>query len=1204
MIITPWCFPASLPCGGASTEGKEEEIVFNGSRIRALAVLLGMILAVQVALVIVAVPAQAASGSLALTAPTSFSFNTTAGSGSIATTAVVGGGTFGSGATIQFVISTSTRFTKPLAGKLIGSLTLPAGQTTISPATKVDLFKGTLNGGSVVTAAGSYFISATDDGGSTFAGAVSVDIIAARISVLPSPAQLTPFPGNAVSFKGQGYTAGKSVDIFLGAPAAPPGTLLRTVTAKPDGTVSGSFSLPEVASGPAPIYALDRDSGLSNGVGFALSIVPGIRLEFPAPAIIDPTGGPITVGGFGFASGATIAKNDISVNNLAWGPSSATAASSAGSFHVPLTPPTSLVTSPLSQGFQTVMEKSTGVTTKKLLASSPGFTAAAVALVPDSAFAVNVGDSVDIAVFSYPANTGLSLMMGGRLIQSVLTDNHGAAIQTVAIPDLPGSATGRGYTVDAVNAQGLSASTKLTGPTALVVQSSLAVTDLAGAATPLVRPKGQILVSGTGFAARDSLTIQASGSMIVTSTIGTATSDSLGRFSVSVAVKQSSLLPFHTGTAVTVSAASVPGGPSGTVLLDEAFTEWASPTVIDRSLLGGVASVGENVTFAGTDFAPGRTYEVLFNDQPLSPDVVFTATSTGAVPTLPTPLKLVVPNLAQGVYTVKAVPVGLTTADATELFVISKANSVPTLLARIKQNMPSTSLSGVAGDKMDLFLFGWKSGEGLNVFRVGQSGAFASASALQSGGRQFRDLSVPHLPGGAYLLYAQGTSATGTRTADSKPLLSIGVNLNLPDSGVANGMESFDASGLAANAAYDVLFAGGRVFTGIASDAGDLHGQFAVPVILTGAYDVKLAAAADGAVAVSASFQIDQAFTLTPSPEAIVGQSVQFSWDTGLNASNIQNLVPPIFLSVLIDGASYVTLPVAKTNFVPDPDTLTGVLSGAFSMPNAAPETVRSVTLEFFDSNSASHTQQFGSSGTSTVMTQSGAGALISGIDFAQEFASVEGKLGEIKVSISDLNPQLQSINGNVARIQTNLGLMSANVTAINAKVTTISQGVATIQTDVGIVKASVSDINAKVTSIQNGMVRITSAVGNVTVAINAIEPAITRIDAGVVTLQTDLGEVKTNVDAIRPVVTTMQGDLVTVRTDVGTIRGTVSTIDGNVVTIKTDVGNLQVMVSDLPQPTSINNVLYVAIAAAVLSLIGAVGAIASAAMIMRRLAK
>ncbi len=1123
--------------GERRTEGKEEEIVFNVTRIRALAVLLGMVLAVQVALILVAAPAQAAASTTSINlAPAAFSFDATAGAGSIPTSAVVSGGGFGSGATIQFVVSASKQFTK--SSPVIGSLTLPAGQTTI-PNTKIDLFKAGAGSG-VIRSPASYFISATDDGGLTFAGPMSVTVTLQRISLDVSPASLTPFPTNQVSLSGDGYTAGKEVDFFLDAPGLALGTPEGNATAGSDGTITATFSFPARPKNSYSIYAVDKDSGLTNGVGSALSIVPGIRVELPSGIIGATAGQSFTVDGAGYSAGAKIASNSITVAGVPTQHSQVNV-DNTGSWSQSIK-----TTGTLATGFQSVVEPSTGSTARNLLVSLPGFTNSVVALEPGKSSSVSVGDSKQIFVFNYLANTNLNLVMGNLVLGTVTTESHGAAIQSFAIPSLPGTALGQPYSVDGVNsAQGLSALTKLS----LSVQSEVLVKDLLGKEMPLVEPEKVIQVIGTGLAARDSLTITAGAAQIAQ-----ASSDGVGSFSVSIPVQAPQ--PFVTGALISVSV----GGPrTGLVTVASAFIQHAQPTVLalDKRVGGG----GDNVTVTGHDFAPATTYEILFNGASFSPAKKFTATASGAIPA---PITFAVPALTQRIYRVAAAQAAAAPA-AWEFFGLSQPSTIAAVFARVGSQEPVQSLNAQAGAAMDLYLLGWAKGESISVKLVGQGAALATASAASSGAALLQGVRVPLLAGGSYLLFAQGANSG---LADQNVLLALQVKFALASqSGNIGDTVSFSASGLAANTAYDILFDQGTRFTGVSGSDGTLSGSFTVPsAIAAGAHPVKLVSSADQtAVAGSASFKLAETFLLDPAREALVGQLVHFTFNTAFTAAQI---TPPVHVTVLIDGAPYATLTANNDSFP--------LLSGAFAMPNGDPNTQVSVSVSFFDSDTGPASQHSGSSSAAGVMRMSGAGALISGIDLAQQFAIVKGSLGNISIDLGQLKPLVTRIDGNVATIQTNLGLMQADVTAINAKVTSIQGTVATISTDVGSLKVDVTAIHAQITSIQGNMA----------------------------TLTTDVGQATTAVQNLQPVVTSIQGDVAQVKTSVGDLSGKVTDVQNGVATIKTDVGTLQASVSGLPGTTAVNNILYVAIAAAVLALIGAVGAITAAAVIMRRLAK
>ena len=279
-----------------------------------------------------------ASGNVAYS-PTVFSSGTTV-------LAEASGGSFGSGITVYFYLSTSPS-SSGISGSYIGSVSLVGGSTTLSNAE----MKLTIPS----VSAGTYYIIASDSSSPTSSGAEFASASQITISTLkPSISVTGTQPTTTATITGSGWDPSSSVSVYLAGPQGSSiySTLLGTFTTTTSGSVpsGSSFTIPPAAGGSYTIVAQETSSSSPNSgitADAAFTVTPIISVS---PFDISGTVGPqFTVSGYGFPSLATIVSNGISVGSVN-AINSATSASAAGTFSAVASLQSQITTS----GFYTV----------------------------------------------------------------------------------------------------------------------------------------------------------------------------------------------------------------------------------------------------------------------------------------------------------------------------------------------------------------------------------------------------------------------------------------------------------------------------------------------------------------------------------------------------------------------------------------------------------------------------------------------------------------------------------------------------------------------------------------------------------------------------------------------------------------------------------------------------------------------------------
>jgi len=224
-------------------------------------------------------------------------------------------------------------------------------------------------------------------------------------------------------------------------------------------------------------------------------------------------------------------------------------------------------------------------------------------------------------------------------------------------------------------------------------------------------------------------------------------------------------------------------------------------------------------------------------------------------------------------------------------------------------------------------------------------------------------------------------------------------------------------------------------------------------------------------------------------------------------------------------------------------------------------------------------------------------------VDIEGGMATIETDIGEIKTDLEDIQARLVQINGAIATVDTAVGRVETKVDNLGAvSLEEIKENIATIMTDIGTIKTTVSTINANITSIKGRLVTIETTVGTIQEDISEINGKIVALEGDTATIQTDIGTIKTNLTGINTKIEVTNGNIATIQTDIGTIKGRLATVEGDVATIETDIGTVKTCTENIEATgESIKSDTGLQPATVGLSLIAAIGAIAAAAMVLRK---
>lgn len=380
--------------------------------------------------------------------------------------AVVNGGTFGSGATVEFYLSEDTE--GDTSDEYLGKVTLDAGATSLHN----NIVKFTIPAG---TEPGTYYILATDDGESWAAGP-EVHVVEATPEVHIEPANV--HVGDTPKVWGDGFDPNADIKLYLERPG---GTLLGTATTDSTGYFKIEVEIREMQGGEYDLIAQEVES-ISSDYPYG-----GITADTTFTILPDITVTPIstqgnegdrfTIEGTGFKAGQEIEEFTSSdtgsssiiiagVNTY----HSAVTVNTHGSFRVSVTLADDVPSSysgelPIDIYLTNPTEHLTF--DYKLWRSLPYVNPTLVfyTLSYDVTESGKVGEEIYLLLSGFPDNSQVNVHFNSEVFK-VNTDSNGFKLEKISVPALPGGE----YHVFA-ESKGISASADFT------IKSSYSITD-------------------------------------------------------------------------------------------------------------------------------------------------------------------------------------------------------------------------------------------------------------------------------------------------------------------------------------------------------------------------------------------------------------------------------------------------------------------------------------------------------------------------------------------------------------------------------------------------------------------------------------------------------------------------------------------------------------------------------------------------------
>jgi archaellum component FlaC len=926
----------------------------------------------------------------------------------------------------------------------------------------------------------------------------------------------TIYYSDLIEVVGGGFTPGAKVKAYIDLAEISP-ALGTSNVATDEGLVDFYISVPDAVYGSHTFWFLDDKAGNPAQVlppeTAYIELSMDRILEVNVFSIRGEAGETVTITGHGFMEGEAVGATpaDVTIGGVST-THTTPSADAKGKFALRAT----LNDDIAETGSTTVSVTTTAATVDRLLmplyVSRPD-------LIGDEdidliSLGTRVDDTVYVFIYNFPAGKSVPVAFGSKTVATINTDDNGAGWASFKVPEYPADTYDLRASYAGLHAV---ASFEITEPRIR----------LYNAATGALLRDESFVESGTnirvlvqGLRARawytiiesadvdrniveENMVVEVKKGLLGTTidpTLYMVRSDTSGTIEL-VYTSSYLTLAVDTGDAVTVSVVGV---------VSQGFLAVGSQRVtVDPSYAKTGMTPVVTLTFEG--LVPTKRYQILFDgavqtvdpvDPDLPPGTFFPGIVTEATVTLP--------SAAAGVHNIdlvyfgKSVPVPL---RGRATFIYSKPAGTATIVLS-KTIAPDplglTSPLTVRGYNFDADELGVSvkvTGTDIDIpVEVTSAGSFVATITGD-------ELVVP---GGDYIVYTERAPLKPQASAPLKvaPYALLIGSIDPTPGGIqrayVDGTAGLVVSGLSPNTRYVILFDGALALPSprFTTDSfGVAEVGFTVPPLLAGDHNVDIALEAEPTKPLGVTFPLGRvlrilpAFTLTPNPEAITGQLVQFDW-----AGVPEDLSEPVSVTVLIDDVPSTTLYALYYA-----DTVgTYHLAGSFYLPNGDPDVILKVTLMYYDSVAASDT-----SGVATLKRISGAGSLLIGVDLASDIAYIKGTVSNITVSLSELNAKVVAINGTLATIDTKLGTMSAKLNDIDAKLVSLEDDVATVSTAVGDIKVSVDDIGLNVTSIAGDVATIETTLGT-------ISGKVTSIDGNVATIKTDLGTVKADVSTIK----------------------------------------------------------------------------------------
>ena len=527
------------------------------------------------------------------------------------------------------------------------------------------------------------------------------------------------------------------------------------------------------------------------------------------------------------------------------------------------------------------------------------------------------------------------------------------------------------------------------------------------------------------------------------------------------------------------------------------------------------------------------------------------------------------------------------TAGLNDIQVVYSSVTIPSLTSSdvlgytyLVVSTPSTSSSnwevtyvseaGSPGTAVNYYLYDLPASSTVTYYYYTISGNQSSSFSTDANGAANLSLTLPFAPAGSYQLtfIASGTRLTAHPAFTVEATLSSvpSTSSSYPSVGSTsvtlypNQQVTLYAYGLSPNTYYgiyaDTATSGSALPTALATFTTDSTGSYSSGVMVTvpstvssGATNyLNVVAPTSGSWTAVAYYTFTAGtynnifgptFNYSTNTEyAFPGQLVNFAWV--LPSTNHPSAPGasdgPVYVTVLLNGTSYTTLPANLT--------VSGTvytLSGSFLMPNNNTGAYWTLTLEWYQTTSAGYTSYLmPTTGAPTLALVSGNGALVINLNTATLTAIIQTAVGQaMKVPLSELNATIVSLDNTTAVLKTTVGTMSTTLSTINATVASIESGQVLVQTDLGSIMTSFASLNSSIQKFSGEVATISTTLGNVTTSLSSINTQVVSNGGKLVTVETALGNINGTIVATH-------GQTSQISTALGDLNATVSKINTN----------------------------------------------------------
>ncbi|MEM3828855.1 MAG: hypothetical protein QXP36_06550, partial [Conexivisphaerales archaeon] len=799
----------------------------NNKKMLTVLIAVAMIFSAFAILSFAAQPAYATSSGTVTYNPTTLGVTSSSGGVLISTVAFVSGGTFSSGSTVYFYLSTTDSATGIVSDDAIGS-------TTLTAASPTSLNQAVTFSSSFTVTPGTYYILASNvpsplsspSALTSFAfpaAATAIVVQTASFEVLNAINGESATGSNALTVGGTGIAAGTGFD--PGATVSvtlnyPGGSVLTTATANSFGEFKTTFTVPQLSGTvntafssvfitPTPYTVVAQETNALS------SSFPQGDITSDAPMDIAPTitvtpmdisgaaGSSFSISGTGFPAGGSIALSSssspsttIEIETLSGSSVTSTyhpavTVSSNGQFTVTVTTASAISTTGPYSILITLTDTAPYASsideyfTAVLYVSvpnpqSPGFYFSPV---PVEGYYLPVLSPLTAAVFDFPAGVSVSVYLGSTLIGSVTTDSNGFGILPVTtIPAIPAGT----YIATAVD----SSQHIVTPPTAGVT-TSISVTAFWEARDPLgnllfenefVPQNGTIMFAAYGLSPSSAFFVfdGAIGNVATSGTNVTVTVGSVSPSGFFVPADNGTLImsyqPFYgyygisTGTVVPLGTTPSLLNLAGILISGSTpgYREIGAPTLSvspTTSLVGGSATIDfSNLIYSVPDQTFYPGTSGFYNFYIGTTKIVSSGVSVFT--SFPPSVTFTVPSLASGLYNISVTYAGQPLSDALPVY--------NTATAMLVVSTPGKSTSSGSMVTVPTYSDGAFSG-----YAIAGYGLIASTSA---------DLVIYNSEGPTYVTINPGTTYAGTTGKD-------GAFLDTSDLSTAGSIYSGSAGG-------------------------------------------------------------------------------------------------------------------------------------------------------------------------------------------------------------------------------------------------------------------------------------------------------------------------------------------------------------------------------------------------------------------------